>query len=120
MCEMLVIERNFARRLKRHESFWFQVIQLFNKQIINRKYPQITMIRTFFASKSASELQTSESQTTPCPKSRTETTETFAEQVLFWSDIPSSSDNKFETSDEEHLDQCDVQPQLPCVPSHKR
>jgi hypothetical protein len=70
MCETLVIGRNFARRLKRRESFWFRVIQLFNKQIINRKDPQISIMRTFFATKSASELQTSESQTTPQVTSR--------------------------------------------------
>lgn len=77
-------------------------------------------MRTFFATKSASELQTSESQTTPLPKSQAETTETFAEQVLFWSDMPSSSDDEFETLDEGHLDRHDVQPRLPCVPSRKR
>jgi hypothetical protein len=40
--------------------------------------------------------------------------------VLFWSDIPSSSDDEFETSDEEHLDRRDAQPWLPCVPSLRR
>jgi hypothetical protein len=42
-----MIERNFTRRLECCESFWFQVIQLFNKQIINRKDPQISMMHTF-------------------------------------------------------------------------
>jgi hypothetical protein len=42
------------------------------------------------------------------PKSQAETTGTFAEQVLFWLDMPSSSDDEFETSDEEHLDWHDV------------
>jgi len=79
---------------------------------------------TFFAPKPASEAhqQTLESinfQQIPLPKSQTEPTETFAEQVWFWSDMPSSSsDDKFETSDEEHLDHHDpghhAQPQLPC------
>lgn len=83
------------------------------------------MMHTFFATKPASEShqKTSESinsKTTPILKSQAETTETFAEQVLFWSDMPSSSDDKFETSDEEHFNQCDAQPWLPCVLPRKR
>ena len=62
--------------------------------------------------------------TTPLPESPPKPTENFAEQVWFWSDMLSSS-NEFKTSDEEHLDQtpvpgCDTQPWLPGVLPHKQ
>lgn len=97
----------------------------------NRKNPQISMMRTFFAPKTVPPQlgrQTTEStasllQTTP-PESLTEPNGTFSEQVMFWSDMSSSSD-EFETLDEEqgscdHLDLAVEARRLPQVPPRKR
>ena len=84
-------------------------------------------MHTFFAPKPAAEShqKTSESRNSPLPKSQTEPTETFAEQVWFWSDMPSSSsDDEFGTLDEEHPNHHDpghhAQPQSPCDLPRKR
>lgn len=80
-------------------------------------------MRTFFAARPEPNMNTS---STPLPKSPTVQTENFAEQVSFWSDMSSSSD-EFETSDNEDLEctpatertKRGAQPQLPRVPPRK-
>lgn len=89
--------------------------------MIIRKDPQILMMCTFFTAKPDTNPT---SEATPLPELLPEPTDNFAEQVWFWSDMPSSS-NKFETSDKEHLNQtpvpgCDMQSWLPGVPPCKQ
>jgi hypothetical protein len=94
--------------------------------MVNRANPQIPLMCTFLAPKTVPLLQqttesaTALSQTTTLSKSSAEPKESFAEQVLFWSDMPSSSSEDEIGSSNEDRGNHHPPDLLPRVPPCKR
>ena len=81
-----------------------------------RTDPQILMMHTFLIPKTVLPL---------LPEPVAKPMESFAGHVMFWSDMSSSSEDGYETSDEEQSSHDHLGPvvevhQLPQVPPHKR
>ena len=124
--KMLMIRESFESRCNCHELLWFRPFLVHNKWMNNRTNPKISMMHTFFAPKTIlPQFQTMPQESLAGPQE----TVTFAEQVMFWSDLSSSSSDEFETSDEDEgnllVSHDDPDPVveacwLPQVPPHKR